>query len=144
MHCINAIDKQKPNDPKSLFKNFGIWPTTVIMSYFSPTEVIELGRVNREARYISKKVYQARTVNLERINIKSVKFFERAEEIRITQDSLVFFQQFKDNFFEEVLEHYTNLLKVSISLNFLFDERVKDQLFEKLSKFTLRQNIITF
>jgi len=76
---------------RSLFKNFGIWPTTVIMSYFSPSEVIELGRVNREARYISKKVFGARIVNLERINIKSVKFFERAEEIRITQDSLVFF-----------------------------------------------------
>jgi hypothetical protein len=91
------------------------------LSYFTPNEVIELGRVNREARYISKKVFSARTVHLERINIKSVKFFERAEEIRITQDSLVFFQQFKDNFLEEILEHYKNLVTVSISLNFLFD-----------------------
>jgi hypothetical protein len=108
-----------------------------VLSYFTPNEVIELGRVNREARYISKKVFKARKVFLEKINIKSVKFFERAEEIRITQDSLSFFQQFKDNFFEEILEHYKNLLTVSISLNFLFDQQIKDHLFEKLSKFEL-------
>ena len=50
---------------------------------------------------------------------------------------------FKDNFFEEILEHYKNLLTVSISLNFLFDQQIKDHLFEKLSKFELRPNIET-
>lgn len=74
----------------------------------------------------------------------TVKFFERAEEIKITKDSLVFFQQFKDNFFEEILCHYKNVKTFTINLNFLFEEDKKDKLFEKLSNFTLRDNVKTF
>ena len=60
---------------RSLFKNLGIWPTTVILSYFSPQEIAELGRVNKEARYITKKVCGTRKVELCKINLRLVKFF---------------------------------------------------------------------
>lgn len=76
--------------------------------------------------------------------MKTVKFFQRSEEIKITKDSLSFFSQFKDNFFEEILNHYKNVKRMTINLNFLFEEDKKDRLFEKLSSFVLRQNINTF
>jgi len=128
---------------KRLFKNFGIWPTTSVLAFFTPAEIIDISRVNKEAHYISKKVYGMRKVALERINIRSVKFFKRAEKINISKDSLGFFQQYKDNFFEEILGHYRNVTKMTINLNFLFEERKKDQLFDKLSQFELKPHIAT-
>lgn len=86
------------NKKKSLFKNLGIWPTTIILSYFTPNEIIEISRVNKEAHFISKKVFGTRKIDLERINIRSVKFFKRAEKIKIGKDSLGFFTQYKRNF----------------------------------------------
>lgn len=77
---------------KSLFKNFGIWPTTIILSFFSPKEVIELSRVNKEAHYISKKVFETRKVELHKISLRLVKFFHRANVIRISKDSVQFFE----------------------------------------------------
>ena len=77
---------------KSLFNNLGIWPTVTILSYFTPNEIMEISRVNKEAHYISRKVFAMRSIDLEKINIRSVKFFKRAEKLRITKDSLNFFQ----------------------------------------------------
>ncbi len=73
-----------------------------------------------------------------------MKFFERAEEIKLNKDSLNFFLQFKDNFFEEIIQHYKNVKTLSINLNFLFEEDKKDKLFEKLSNFVLKENVKTF
>ena len=128
---------------KSLFNNLGIWPTTTILSFFTPSEIMEISRVNHEAHYIAKKVFGTRSVDLEKINIRSVKFFRRAEKIKITKDSLNFFQQYKDNFFEEILNHYRSSKKIVINLNWLFEERLKDKLFDKLCEFTLQANIKT-
>lgn len=104
---------------------------------------MEISRVNKEAHYIAKKVFGTRSVDLEKINIRSVKFFRRAEKIKITKDSLNFFQQYKDNFFEEILSHYRSSKKIVINLNWLFEEKLKDKLFDKLCEFTLLANIKT-
>jgi hypothetical protein len=100
--------------------------------------------VNKEALVLCKRAYAARRVSLHKISLKTVKFFERAEEIKITRDSLAFFAQFRDNFFDEILTHYKNVKRLTINLNFLFEEDKKDRLFEKLANFTLRENIATF
>ncbi len=76
--------------------------------------------------------------------MKTVKFFWRAEEIIISKDSLSFFENYKDNFFQEILSHYKNVKTFTINLNFLFEEDKKDKLFEKLSQFKLGPNIKTF
>ena len=123
--------------------NLGIWPTTTILSYFTPNEIIEISRVNKEAHYIAKKVFGTRCVNLEKVTIRTVHLLRRAEMIKITKDSLGFFQQYKDNFFEEILTHYRACKKLIIDMNILFDERVKDQLYDKLCQFTLKTNIKT-
>lgn len=41
--------------------------------------------------FLCKKAYAARNVTLHKINLKTVKFFERAEEIKLTKDSLMFY-----------------------------------------------------
>ena len=46
-------------------------------------------------------------------------------------------------FFEEILAHYRGLTKLIINLNWLFEERLKDSLFDKLASFTLKPNIKT-
>lgn len=71
------LHKQKPK----LFKNFGIWPSTVILSYFSPNEVIEMSRINKEAHYITKKVITTNKIDLERINLRVIKIFSKAQQI---------------------------------------------------------------
>ena len=76
---------------KSIFMNLGIWPTTTILSYFTTHEIIEISRVNKEAHYIAKKVFGTRCVNLEKVTIRTVHLLRRAEMIKITKDSLVFF-----------------------------------------------------
>ena len=128
---------------KAVFNNLGIWPTASILSYFTPNEIIEISRVNKEAHYISKKVFAMRVVDLDKINIRTVKLFRRAQKIRVTHESLIFFQSYKDVFFEEILAHYRGLTKLIINLNWLFEERLKDSLFEKLASFTLKPNIRT-
>ena len=128
---------------KAVFNNLGIWPTATILAFFTPNEIIEISRVNKEAHYISKKVFGMRCVYLEKINILTVKLFRRAEKLKVTHHSLNFFQQFKDVFFEEILAHYRGLTKLIINLNFLFDERLKDSLIEKLASFNLKPNVKT-
>ena len=64
---------------RRIFRGFGIWPTTTVLAYFSPVEVIYLSRINREAHYISKKVFGTRKVELGKINLRLVKFFQRVE-----------------------------------------------------------------
>lgn len=86
------------NKKKRLFKNLGIWVTTTILSFFSPNELIEISRVNKEAYFISRKIFGTRKIDLEKINIRTIKLFKRAEKINITKDSLPFFSQFKHNF----------------------------------------------
>jgi hypothetical protein len=83
-------------------------------------------------------------VQLEKITLKSVKFFERASEIRITKESLNFFNAFKDEFYQEILTHYTNVRTFTINLNFLFDCNKKDQIIDKISHFPLNRNVLTF
>jgi len=81
-----------PQKDKKLFKKLGIWPTTMILSFFNNTEIVDvLRRVNKEAHFICKRAYSARKVALKKINLQSVKFFERAEEICITTNCLTFF-----------------------------------------------------
>ena len=63
---------------KAVFSNLGIWPTATILAYFTPNEIIDISRVNKEAHYISKKVFGMRIVDLEKINIRTVKLFRRA------------------------------------------------------------------
>ena len=123
--------------------NLGIWPTTTVLSFFTPNEIIEISRVNKEAHYIAKKVFGTRCVNLEKVTIRTVHLLRRAEMIKITKDSLVFFQQYKDNFFEEILTHYRACKKLIIDMNILFDERIKDSLYDKLCQFTPKPNIKT-
>ena len=134
---------KKPNGPKRLFHHLGVWPTICILSFFTQEEIIEsLRRVNREALGLCKRAYAPKRVALHRINMETVKFFERAEELKITKDSLVFFTTFKDNFFGEILRNYKNVKRITINLNFLFEEDKKDKLFDKLSAFTLKDSSI--
>jgi hypothetical protein len=102
--------------------NFGIWPSTVILTYFSPCEVIQLSRINKEAHYIAKKVFATTKIDLQRINLRLIKFFTRTEQIKISKDSLQFFDQYKESLFNEILLHYKNLKKLVINLNHIFEE----------------------
>lgn len=130
---------------RRLFKNLGIGPSLTILSYFTPEEIVlNLRRVNKEALVLCKRVYKTKIVQLEKITLKSVKFFERAEEIRISKESLNFFVQYKDLFFEEILNHYSNVRTFTINLNFLFDDQRKDRIIEKISQFELKKNVRTF
>jgi len=116
-----------------------------ILSFFTPEEIImNLRRVNKEALVLCKRVYETKVVQLEKITLKSVKFFERANEIKISKESLKFFNVFKDEFFEEILSHYSNVRTLTINLNFLFDEVRKEKIIEKISSFSLKRNIHTF
>jgi hypothetical protein len=86
------LPKHIKNKTRTIFKSLGVWPTTYVLSYFSNVDIIEtLRRVNKEAWFACKKAYSARGVLLHKISLKSVKFFERAEEITINKDSLDFF-----------------------------------------------------
>lgn len=121
---------------KKLFNNLGLGPSLTILAFFTPEEIVmNLRRVNKEALVLCKRVYATRVVQLEKINLKSVKFFERAEEIRISKESLQFFDQYQDRFFEEVLDFYKNVTIFTINLNFLFDCRKKDKIIEKITQF---------
>lgn len=138
-------NKKVKSKNKKLFNNLGIGPSLAILSYFTPEEIIlNLRRVNKEALVLCKRVYATRVVQLEKISLKSVKFFERAQEIRISKESLNFFDQYRDEFFEEVLDHYQNVNTFTINLNFLFDPIKKDRIIEKISNFQLKKNIMTF
>jgi len=57
----------------------GLGPSLVILSYFTPEEIVmNLRRVNKEALVLCKRVFSTRKVKLEKISLKYVKFFERA------------------------------------------------------------------
>lgn len=81
---------------------------------------------------------------LHRISLETVKFFERTEELKITHDSLQFFNAYKDLFFEEILKHYKNIKTITINFNFLFEVEKKDKFFERLASFRLSERILTF
>lgn len=84
--------KKVSHSQKRIFNNLGIWPTICILSFFTQEEIIEsLRRVNKEALVLCKRAFAARRVSLHKINLKTVKFFERAEEIKLTEGSLPFF-----------------------------------------------------
>jgi hypothetical protein len=86
--------------------------------------------VNKQALFLCKRAYAPKRVNLHKINLGTVKFFERSEEIKMTKDSLTFFTQYKDAFFVEILSHYKNVRRLTINLNFLFEEDKKDKFIE--------------
>jgi hypothetical protein len=101
----------------------GIGPSLMILSFFTPEEIVmNLRRVNKEALVLCRRVFKTKIVQLEKISLKTVKFFERAEEIRISKESLNFFSQYKDDFFDEILNHYSNAKTFTVNLNFLFDD----------------------
>ena len=52
---------------------------------------MNLRRVNKEALVLCKRVYSTRKVKLEKISLKYVKLFERAQEIIISKESINFF-----------------------------------------------------
>mmetsp|Transcript_1711 Transcript_1711/g.1172 ORF Transcript_1711/g.1172 Transcript_1711/m.1172 type:complete len:93 (+) Transcript_1711:227-505(+) len=84
--------KYVPHHQRRIFHHLGVWPTTCILSFFSQNEILEtLRRVNKEALFLCKKAYAARVVTLNKISLKTVKFFERAEEIKLNNESLTFF-----------------------------------------------------
>lgn len=122
-----------PHGQKRLFYNMGVWPSICIITYFTQEEIIEtIRRINKQALALCKRTYAPKRVQLHKINLGTVKFFERTEEIKITNDSLGFFQQFEENFFKEILAHYKNLNRLTISLNFLFEEERKNKFLELL------------
>ena len=55
----------------------------------------------------------------------------------MSKDSLKFFDQYQDRFFEEILNHYKNLRKFILNLNCFFDEKQVDTVIGKLSEFQL-------
>jgi len=61
-----------------------------------------------------------------------VKFFERTEEIKIIKDSLSFFQTYRESFLLEILNHYKNVRRLTINLNFLFEDDKKDRFLDML------------
>jgi len=62
------------------------------LPYFTSEEIIEtMRRVNKQALFLCKRAYAPKRVYLHKINLGTVKFFERAEEIKMTKDSLAFF-----------------------------------------------------
>lgn len=78
-------------------------------------------------------------VDIERINLRSVNFFKRALNLRISKDSIGFFEQYQDSFFQEILDSYMNVSKVIINMNWLFDINVIDKFFEKFTNFALNK-----
>ncbi len=85
-------NKKVNQSKKKLFHNLGLGPSLVILSYFSPEEIVmNLRRVNKEALVLCKRVYSTRKVKLEKISLKYVKLFERAQEIIISKESINFF-----------------------------------------------------
>lgn len=143
---ISEVENKKvAKKNRRIFNNLGIGASLTILSFFKPEEIIlNLRRVNKEALVLCKRVYATKVVQLEKISLRSVKFFERTGEIRISKESLNFFNQYKDEFFEEILNHYSNVKTLTINLNFLFDDKLKDTIIEKISAFDLRRNITTF
>lgn len=101
--------------------------------------MLNLRRVNKEALVLCKRVYATRVVPLEKITLRSVKFFERAQEIRISKESLNFFSSYKDEFLMAILEHYKNVSAFTINLNFLFDDQKKDRILDKITTFALQK-----
>jgi len=52
----------------------------MILSFFTPEEIVmNLRRVNKEALVLCRRVFKTKIVQLEKISLKTVKFFERAE-----------------------------------------------------------------
>ena len=62
----------------------------------------------------------------------------------ITEQSLPFFDTFKDNFCQQVLDNYRNLRTVVMDFGMLFFDEQKDVLINKITTFRLNPNIETF
>jgi len=88
--------------------------------------------VNRQALSLCQRAYAPKRVQLHKINLGTVKFFERTEELKINKDSLAFFNTYRESFFLEILSHYKNVRRLTISLNFVFEEDKKDKFLDML------------
>jgi hypothetical protein len=111
-----------------------VWPSICILQFFTQEEIIEtLRRVNHQALALCKRAYAPKRVQLHKITLSTVKFFERTEEIKVTKDSLSFFTVYRENFFREILSHYKNVSRLTINLNFLFEDEKKDRFLEMIS-----------
>jgi len=87
------VKRRVPYSEKRLFKDLGVWPSICILSFFTQNEIIEtLRRVNHQAWQLCRRAYAPKQVALHKINLGTVKFFERAQEIVIKKESLAFFQ----------------------------------------------------
>ena len=120
---IEIENKKIERKNKKLFHNLGMGPSLTILSFFTPEEIVHhLRRVNKEALVLCKQFWSTRVVKLEKITLRSVKFFERTQELRVSKESLNFFAVYKDEFFQEILNHYKLVRTFTVNLNFLFDD----------------------
>ena len=116
-----------------MFRDLGVWPSICILQFFTQEELIEtLRRVNRQSLSLCQRAYAPKKVLLHKINLGTVKFFERTEEIKITKDSLPFFGQYRENFFLEILAHYRNVRRLTVNMNFLFEQEKMDGFLDML------------
>lgn len=137
-----GIPRQKGK--RLLFKNLSIWVSAYILSFLNNSEILKFRTVNKEARFVCQKAYSVRTIDLHKINLETVKFFERAQLMNITEESLKLFDNFSNKFFDQIISHYGNLRTVQIDLGMCFDPKQKERLFSILSARQLNNKTETF
>ena len=127
-----------------LFKNLSFWVTNIILSFIKNEEILGLRTVNKEAKAWCQKAYAARNIELTKITLKTAQFFQRAVTLEIKHDSMRFFGMFKDEFFIDVLRHYSNLKIIKIDLNEIFEVKKKEEIIDKITSFSLKPHIEEF
>lgn len=56
-------NKRVPHGQRRLFKNLGIGPSLMILSFFTPEEIVmNLRRVNKEALVLCRRVFKTKIV----------------------------------------------------------------------------------
>ena len=124
-----------------LFKNLSFWVTNIVLSFLRNEEILGLRTVNNEAKTWWQRAYSARSVEISKISLKTAQFFKRAITLEINHESEKFFKSYKDSFFEDILEHYSNLKTIKIDLNEVFDQAKKDYIIDKITCFPLNIHI---
>jgi Leucine-rich repeat (LRR) protein len=124
-----------------LFKKLNFWVTNIILSFMRNEEILGMRTVNREAQAWCQKAYQARIIELSKITLKTAQFFKRAVTLEVNHDSSKFFEIYKDRFFNDILDHFSNLRILKIDLNEVFDDSKKEKIIDKLTEFPLKIQI---
>ena len=127
-----------------LFNNLSFWVTNIILSFIKNEEILSFRTVNKEARSWCQKAYTARYIELTKINLKTAQFFQRAVTLEIKHDTMKFFSMFKDEFFVDILKHYSNLKVIKVDLNEIFEVKKKEEIIDKVTSFTLKPHIEEF